>query len=399
MILRASLLLLLLISASSAQHLWEARGLTGTPVACLAIDSTGTLYAGTKGAGISVSGDQGGAWRHAYGQNAAVACLIVSDRNEVFAGVEGVPALLQSHDAGANWTQVGSFPAAVTALAMDTRGILYAGAQTMFNSEDHGMSWNGWYPFKHPSVIQAVTTNVAWEVFAISTAKRDVISRSTNNSNHWDESFLDKGCRTLAVNAAGNIFAGTDSGMYKSLDNGDTWKQMNAGLGARQIRSIVIGRKNALYAGTDAGVYGSADHGVSWTEVGQGLTGVAVNALVVSPAGVLYAGTEDGIFRIVAPTTAVDGEQATPAQTFALLESFPNPVTASATVTFRLRTASTVSLSIVDALGRVVATLADDALPAGAHERRWTAGDLPGGLYVARLRVGAASETRKMLLR
>jgi photosystem II stability/assembly factor-like uncharacterized protein len=399
MILRTALFLLFLVSAIHAQQNWEARGLNGKAVTCLAMDSSGTLYAGTKGGGIFRSVDQGGVWVHAFGVNDDVACLVVSDRNEVFAGVAGVSALLQSHDAGATWAQVGSFPAAVTALAMDSRGILYAGAQTMFNSEDHGMSWNGWYPFKHPSVIQAITTNLAWEVFAISTAKRDVISRSTNNSNHWDESPLNKGCNVLACNAAGNLFAGTDSGMYKSIDNGDTWKQSNAGLGARRIRSIVVGRKNALYAGTDAGVYSSTDYGVNWMEEGQGLSGASVTSLVVSPAGALYAGTADGVFRIAAPTTATGDGPQDAAQSFALLESFPNPATSSVTITFRLPSASSVSLKIFDALGRVVATLADDALPAGTHARQWTPGALPRGVYFARLQSGDAMEKSRMLLR
>jgi hypothetical protein len=57
-----------------------------------------------------------------------------------------------------------------------------------------------------------------------------------------------------------------------------------------------------------------------------------------------------------------------------------------------------VSLKVYDILGREVATLVDGMMPAGEHEVRWDAGNLPGGVYFYRVTAGGWSETKKMLL-
>ncbi len=35
---------------------------------------------------------------------------------------------------------------------------------------------------------------------------------------------------SLAINSNGDIFAGTDDGIFRSTDNGDNWVQINQGL-------------------------------------------------------------------------------------------------------------------------------------------------------------------------
>ncbi len=84
--------------------------------------------------------------------------------------------------------------------------------------------------------------------------------------------------------------------------------------------------------------------------------------------------------------------------TFHLLPTYPNPFKASTTIRYALPRASHVRLAIYDMLGREVRMLVVGAIPAGRHEATFEAGDLPSGLYVARLVTPQGTFTQKMLL-
>ena len=89
---------------------------------------------------------------------------------------------------------------------------------------------------------------------------------------------------------------------------------------------------------------------------------------------------------------------------FALEPARPNPFNPSAGIAFELQGAAAVRLRILDAAGRVVRVLADEALPAGRHARVWDGRDaagreMPSGVYVAELAVdGRGSERVKLSL-
>ena len=88
-----------------------------------------------------------------------------------------------------------------------------------------------------------------------------------------------------------------------------------------------------------------------------------------------------------------------------LEQNYPNPFGSGAasgvlstTLSVSLPSSSHVSLSVHDALGREVAVLMDGVADAGHHTVRFDAQGLPGGVYVAQLRCGGTTLTRKMLL-
>ena len=87
------------------------------------------------------------------------------------------------------------------------------------------------------------------------------------------------------------IYAGTDSGLFKTIDGGDTWAR--TGFPPIRVRVVQASPQdpNMLYVGTDDGVYRTTDGGVNWTR--RGLAGARVNALAIDAtnANVLYAGT------------------------------------------------------------------------------------------------------------
>jgi len=92
--------------------------------------------------------------------------------------------------------------------------------------------------------------------------------------------------------------------------------------------------------------------------------------------------------------TATEGGPTPAALT--LLPARPNPSAGTTTLTYALPEAAHVRVEVLDALGRRVAVLVDEAQGAGTHTAVWDAGALPAGLYVAHLRAGAASARVRM---
>jgi hypothetical protein len=82
----------------------------------------------------------------------------------------------------------------------------------------------------------------------------------------------------------------------------------------------------------------------------------------------------------------------------ALASSFPNPFASATTLRYALPRAADVRLEVFDALGRRVATLAEGARAAGAHEVTWNARDLASGVYIARLVAAGSVETQRLTL-
>ncbi len=69
----------------------------------------------------------------------------------------------------------------------------------------------------------------------------------------------------------GNIFIGTESGVYESTDSGTSWQKRSKGLPNTYIYSLA-GRGPNLFAGTyQSGVYRSTDDGATWNSASSGL--------------------------------------------------------------------------------------------------------------------------------
>jgi photosystem II stability/assembly factor-like uncharacterized protein len=110
------------------------------------------------------------------------------------------------------------------------------------------------------------------------------------------------------------ILAGTlGSGIFRSSDQGATWLSVNSGLTDRVIWSLAIHQREVsfrapitryetvIYAGTNAGVFRSLDGGAEWRAVNTGLAGgpSTIWALATDSIGTVYASTSDGVFKSV----------------------------------------------------------------------------------------------------
>jgi len=106
------------------------------------------------------------------------------------------------------------------------------------------------------------------------------------------------------------------------------------------------------------------------------------------------------VLRLTADSTTVSvgaNDHHAP-QAYALHQNYPNPFNPATIISFDVPQKSFVSLRVFDALGREVAILASEELPAGAYTRNWSASDKPSGIYFCCLQAGSFTATKKLVL-
>jgi hypothetical protein len=87
-----------------------------------------------------------------------------------------------------------------------------------------------------------------------------------------------------------------------------------------------------------------------------------------------------------------------PIDSYDLGQNYPNPFNPSTVIRFTLPTAGKVTLTVYNSLGEVVKTLINTSMETGYHEVHFNAENLPSGLYLYKLKAGAFTQTKKMLL-
>lgn len=97
-------------------------------------------------------------------------------------------------------------------------------------------------------------------------------------------------------------------------------------------------------------------------------------------------------------TVGVKNRPAGAPTTYNLGQNYPNPFNPSTTIDYSLSSAGQVKLSIINALGQVVATLVNGRVAAGQHTTVWDAKNVPSGVYFYKLEAENFSQTKKMVL-
>lgn len=101
---------------------------------------------------------------------------------------------------------------------------------------------------------------------------------------------------------------------------------------------------------------------------------------------------------VYAIDTSVDDVNNTSPFATALEQNYPNPFNPSTQIRFTHRTSHLAHLAVYDLLGREVAVLIDDVMPAGEHQVRFDADGLSSGVYIYRLTAGTDVVTKRMTL-
>jgi hypothetical protein len=83
---------------------------------------------------------------------------------------------------------------------------------------------------------------------------------------------------------------------------------------------------------------------------------------------------------------------------FDLAANYPNPFGQSTSISFAIPSPDRVSVSVFDLLGREVARIVDEMLPAGKHTVEWRPSTAASGVYFYRLKAGERTASRSMIV-
>jgi uncharacterized repeat protein (TIGR02543 family) len=229
-------------------------------------------------------------------------CLALS-----FSGVLiGAPAV-QAADANA-WIQLPMYDGGVSILAVDPvhSSTLYATtAGGLFRSKDSGATWtaiNGRFS-SVPDYFGIVSDFSNMTCFAINpkspstmfAGTNEGVFRTVDGGTTWTE------CGTIpaqsaqpAINSIAidpltptTLYVSTNGyGVFRSVNNGGSWKGINSDLTRNQICweiAVDPKRPTTVYAVTQSHVCRSIDSGATWTTLGKGSTLEEVSYLAIDP--------------------------------------------------------------------------------------------------------------------
>lgn len=273
-------LLALLLAAPllAASPRWTALGPFGGDVQFLTLDPTNplALYANM--------GFQGGTYRTLDGglswepiqalQSLGNVAVDPSRPATIYLAVQTADRILKSRDRGAHWAPAShGLPAGIGAgeIAVDPvqPSSVYAAVDgSVWHSRDRGATWQ---PSSQPLTDE-------------------------NGAGAFVQILVAPG------RPAGTVYAGTPSGLFRSVDGGETWHLLGTGLPVGEVLALAVAPSDPRIVWVslrDTGLYFSPDGGTSWQRAAGQIPESPVQALAVSPRAprTLWAGNVVRLYR------------------------------------------------------------------------------------------------------
>lgn len=287
---------------------WTLTSLSGVPANSISINSVGYLFvaAGSStsqfvNAGIYRSTDRGDSWvRLNTGLSMTNVLSIAIDANRpLYVGTTST-GVFQSIDTALTWTDVNPslYSGQVKSLAVLQDESLMAGTlDGIFVSSDNGARW---WP-RNGGLQTTAVIDVHQAAGGILFAGLDGggVARSTDEGVTWtaaNSGIATQRVFSLASKPGGLVIAGTQTGVFRSTNNGDSWIAGGAGP-ASFARSLLTTPSGEVFAGSGLGIHLSTDDGVSWTARNNGLTNTSVGSLIRNQNGDMFAGADGFVFR------------------------------------------------------------------------------------------------------
>jgi hypothetical protein len=411
---------------NGANWTFASYGLANMDVTCFASNDSG-LLAGTSGGGVYASSDSGVLWKlasngldticddfwgGAAGDGSNIYDLL-SGADYVIAATYG-GGVFHSPKNNISWTPIhnGLTNAYVYSLASSSKSI-FAGSvnQGVFVSSNDGNSWasaNKGLP-GGDSVNFSVYCLAAKDstVFA-SVWDKHIVYRSLNDGKNWDSANVGlKGHVSVFAVGDSDFYAGTsDSGVFRSNDNGASWVACNNGLTNSTITSFAVHGSN-LFAGTQGGgVFLTTNGGTSWTAVNNGLTDAFIAALEIDK-GSLFVGTRGPLPSYGAVwrrplsemvTSVQHGNNAISGTRLPLFRIIGTPGAQALRLAFSLKSSEHVVLKMYDVLGHVIVTFMDETKASGRYALTIPCKQIAAGVYFVKMNIGQQNTSIRVTL-
>lgn len=309
------------LSQLYAQNYWEK--LASPPsahpgplgVTNILVTKQGTyLSATSEGSGVYRSQNRGAAWvtstPFANYDHGLVFC--VNPAGDIFVatnnanGGNDITKIGRSTDDGVSYQNIPSYPqnASLNSMICTANGTIIIGTNKdgLYRSKDDGATWT-LLKFKSESDIATTCLLDAGNGTIFAGTKQDGIYVSKDYGDTWNLAFYDifvSNITCLTSDKAGNLYAGSVYGAYKSKDGGKNWEQLfsTGNSGSSAISLIFVSPQGKIFVGVlGSGAYCSADEGKSWTKVITGFATNNVNTMAIDSTGSFLIGTAKDVYR------------------------------------------------------------------------------------------------------
>jgi photosystem II stability/assembly factor-like uncharacterized protein len=396
------ILILVMLFAINASGQWvKMNGPTTNNIRDI-IYYNGNYFAATHGMGIVKSTNNGSDWIMTLGYTFNESLLEFN--NILFAGIQQQGVWYTTNN-GNNWipTNLNSgfyaYPLGKFANKIFT-GL--AQTQTIYSSTNLGQNWI----FAYENSTNCYETR--GNMFYIGNYNGIYTSSDTGKSFLY-RAFLNRSILSLKIKDDTTFYAGVKStsvmqgGLFRASDAGITWYPTS--LFNVNVNSIDI-NGNYTFAGTDSGVFVSSNNGLSWRNKSDGLPALhSVNKILVSN-GYIFAGIFDGgIYRRgVSEIIGIQNISTEIPASYSLSQNYPNPFNPSTKIKFSIVSSphgvggDLVLLKVYDIMGREVQTLVNEDLKAGTYEVTFDGSTQNSGVYFYKLTTDGFTETKRMIL-
>ncbi|MDX1912287.1 MAG: T9SS type A sorting domain-containing protein [Saprospiraceae bacterium] len=348
-------------------------------------------------------------------------CAAIHPQNDqIMFGSSQYLNLYKSTNGGEDWYGIGSEIDETAAfngpfeIAPSQPEIMYAGAQSLWRSDDSGETWENMtgiiannslvltmaIPNQDPDVVylstvpRALNVNAPPRLFKFNVSTQDVQELT---------GLPDRFCMDIAVDPTDEnrvlaVFAGFDTPhVWESKNGGASWQSIYNGLPDVPTNSILIDPATGhLYVGNDLGVWHSADDGLSWdfysADAPQALLAMHLS---IAPGNKLRVASYGlGVWQ----TDLAEASDAKETLSdLNIKKLWPNPAAEQTTLDFNLKTSTDVSVRLLDISGKTLWQSGVARLSAGNHSRNIPTANLPVGTYGVVLE-SKKGKTGKMLV-
>jgi Secretion system C-terminal sorting domain len=333
-----------------------------------------TLILGTYKHGIFISSNEGLSWQSfnsgLSGLGATSISSILLRRDSLIVGTLGAGVFITKRDFSQPWTHWSDS-------LIDYQGDNVYKMLVVNNTVFAGAGVNG-YMFRYSDA------QPWWNPIPINTPKR----------------LVGQNVLSMASDAI-IIVTGTNTGIYRSVDDGLSWQRTDPVVPTIPFRILTTYHDSTWFVVKTTAAFTalqkSSDQGQTWEPLGVFPIANVFDIAIVGET--FYLGGEQGLWRtsLTELITSI-AEKGSTTPVFELRQNYPNPFNPATTISYHLARRSQVLVSVFDMLGRDVADLVNEIQQPGSYSVRWDAVNVASGIYFYQLRIGAAVETRKMVL-